>query len=47
MNPDQTASKAAWSRNMVLKQVIKQTTIVVHNRRRGNIRHVYAHGRGD
>ena len=35
MNPDQTASKTAWSRNMV------------QNGKRGNIGHAFAHKRGD
>ena len=47
MNPDQTASKAEWPRNMVQKQEIEQTIITVHNRKMGNIGHVYARSRGD
>ena len=47
VNPEQTASKAVWSRNMVQNQVINQMTTVVHNRRMGNIEQVYAHRRDD
>ena len=47
MNPDQTASKAAWPMNMVQKQEIDQTIIGAHYRKMGNIGHGYAHRSGD
>ena len=47
MNPDQTASKAAWYMNIVPEQEINQTTIVTQNRKRCNIGHAYAHRRAD